>query len=128
MRHVSEPSRDPIDGLYAEALRLRGIVFSRLAAVGCNTDDVPRVEATVNANIGELVAAPEWAMLLDQPGGKNRLLTLLVQSCAARVDAKIQPPPARCGKWSAARRVRQPRPRASQIKLLARMIKQRCPT
>src|SRR5262249_9045199 len=82
---------DPIEGLYAEARSLREIVLGRLAAAGYDIDDVPRAEAIVNANIGEMVATPEWAMLLDKPAGKNRLLTLLVQSCAARVDAKTQP-------------------------------------
>ena len=82
---------DPIAGLYAEARSLCGIVLSRLAAAGCDIADLPRAEAIVNANIGELITTPEWAPLLDRPGGRDRILMLLVQSSAARINSEIQP-------------------------------------
>jgi hypothetical protein len=80
-----------IKGLYAEAHRLRDIVLRRLTAVGCEIDEksLPKAEAIVSANIGELVAAPEYATLLDRPHGENRILALLVQSCAEEIGVKI---------------------------------------
>ena len=94
MRRVSGRwNDDPIAGLYAEARSLSGIVLSHLAAAGCDIDDLSGPEAIVNANIGELVASPEWATLLDRPGGRDRILMLLVQSCATRINARIQPSP-----------------------------------
>ena len=85
---------DPnIKGLYAEALRLRDAVLRRLAGIGCEIDEKsrPEAQAIVSANIGELVAAPEYATLLDRPGGENRILALLIHSCAAEIAAKIKP-------------------------------------
>ena len=92
MRRVSGCWRDnPIEGLYAQARSLRGLVLSRLAGIGCDLEDRPRAEAIVNANIAELIACPEWAMLLDRPGGEDRIIIVLVRSCAAEIDRKIQP-------------------------------------
>jgi hypothetical protein len=109
MRHVSRHWNDgPIEGLYAEACSLRGTVLSRLAAVGCDIDDLPRAEAIVNANIGELIATPEWAMLLDRPGGTDRILMLLVQSSAARINTKIRPKPKKRRKAEDRDAVRRP--------------------
>jgi len=88
-RH-DEPS---IKGLYAEARRLSDIVLRRLGGIGCevNEKSLPKAQAIVGANIGELVAAPEYATLLDRPGGESRILALLVQSCAAEITAKTKP-------------------------------------
>ena len=84
---------DPnLKGLYAEAHRLRDIVLRRLAGIGCKVKrkSLPEAQAIVNANIAELVAAPEYAPLLDRPGGESRILALLIQSCAVEIDAEIQ--------------------------------------
>jgi hypothetical protein len=84
---------DPnIKGLYAEAHSLRDIVLRRLAAIGCeiNERSLPKAQAIVSANVGELVAVPEYATLLDCPSGENRILALLIQSCAADLDTKIK--------------------------------------
>jgi hypothetical protein len=82
-----------IKGLYAEARRLRDIVLHRLVGIGCKIDEksLSKAEAIVNANIGELVAVPEYAALFDRPGGESRILALLIQSCAAEIDAKMKP-------------------------------------
>jgi hypothetical protein len=87
------PDDPDIKGLYAEAFRLRDTVLRRLAAVGCEIDEasLPKARGIVSANIGEVVATPEYAMTLDRPGGENRILTLLVQSCAIEIAAKIRP-------------------------------------
>ena len=86
---------DPnLKGVYAEAHRLSDIVLRRLAGIGCEIDEdesLPKAQAIVSANIGELVAAPEYATLLDRPGGESRILALLVQSCAAEIAAKTKP-------------------------------------
>ena len=93
MTYVSRHRHDEpsIKGLYAEARRLRDIVLRRLVGIGCeiNQEVLPDAEAIVSANIGELVATAEYATLLDRPGGENRILTLLIQTCAAEIDAKI---------------------------------------
>ena len=90
-RHRHDDSS--IQGLYAEAGRLRDIVLRRLGGIGCEIDkkSLPKAQAIVSANIGELVAAPEYATLLDRPGGESRILALLVQSCAAEIAAKTRP-------------------------------------
>jgi hypothetical protein len=82
-----------IKGLYAEAHRFRDIVLRRLAGIGCeiNEESLPQAQAIVSAYIGELVATPEYETLLDRPGGENRIFAILLQSCAAEVDAKITP-------------------------------------
>lgn len=83
--------------LYAAARSLCDIVLRRLVAVGCqiNEESLPAAQATVSANIGELVATPEYETLLRYPGGENRILTLLVQSCAAEIAVKIKKPAAK---------------------------------
>jgi hypothetical protein len=82
-----------LKGLYGEARVLRDIVLGRLAAVGCEIDEksLPGAQAIVSANIGELVATPGYEIMLGYPGGENRILTLLVQSCAAEIAVKIRP-------------------------------------
>jgi hypothetical protein len=79
--------------LYAEARVLRDIVLRRLAAVGCEITEksLPEARAIVSANIGELVATAEYEIMLGYAGGEGRLLTLLVQSCAAEITVKIRP-------------------------------------
>jgi len=95
MTYVSRHRHDKpsIKGLYAEARRLSDIVVRRLGGIGCevNEKSLPKAQAIVSANIGELVAAPEYATLLDRPGGESRILALLVQSCAAEIAAKTKP-------------------------------------
>jgi hypothetical protein len=75
----------------ADATRLEQ-VSGRDFAIGCEIDEksLPKAQAIASANIGELVAAPEYATLLDRPGGENRIFALLVQSCAAEIGAKIK--------------------------------------
>jgi hypothetical protein len=94
MTYVSRHRHDEptIKGLYAEAHRLRDIVLRRLVGIGCeiNEELLPRAQAIVSANIGEL-ATPEYETLLDRPGGENRILALLLHSCVAEIDAKIKP-------------------------------------
>ena len=94
MTYVSRHRHDKpsIKGLYAEARRLSDIVLRRLGGIGCevNEKSLPKAQAIVSANIGELVAAPEYATLLDRPGGESRILALLVQSCAAEIAAKTK--------------------------------------
>jgi hypothetical protein len=82
-----------LKGLYGEARVLRDIVLGRLAAVGCAIDEesLPEAQAIVSTNIGELVATPEYEVMLGYPSGENRILTLLVQSCAAEIAVKIRP-------------------------------------
>jgi hypothetical protein len=82
-----------IKGLYAEALRLRDMVLRRLVGIGCKIDEksLPKAQAIINANIGELVAVPEYATLLDRPGGESRILALLIRSCATEIGAKMKP-------------------------------------
>ena len=95
MTYVSRHRHDEpsIKGLYAEARRLSDIVLRRLGGIGCevNEKSLPKAQAIVSANIGELVAAPEYATLLDRPGGENRIFAHLLQSCAAEIEAKIKP-------------------------------------
>ena len=76
----------------ADATRLEQ-VSGRDFAIGCEIDEksLPKAQAIASANIGELVAAPEYATLLDRPGGENRIFALLVQSCAAEITAKTKP-------------------------------------
>jgi hypothetical protein len=82
-----------LKGFYGEARVLRDIVLGRLAAVGCEIEEksLPEAQAIVSANIGELVGTPEYEIVLGYPGGENRILTLLVQSCAAEIAVKIGP-------------------------------------
>jgi hypothetical protein len=82
-----------LKGLYGEARVLRDIVLDRLTAVGCEIEakSLPAAQAIVSANIGELVATPEYEIMLGYPGGENRILALLVQSCAAEIAARIRP-------------------------------------
>ena len=95
MTYVSRhrPDEPSIKGLFAEAHRLRDIVLRRLVGVGCeiNEEALPKAEAIVSANIGELVAAPEYETLLDHPGGENRIFALLLQSCAAELHSEFKP-------------------------------------
>jgi hypothetical protein len=95
MSYVSRHRHDEpsVKGLYAEAHRLRDIVLRRLAGIGCeiNNESLPKAQAIVSANIGELVATPEYETLLDRPGGENRIFAFLLQSCAAEIEVKIKP-------------------------------------
>jgi hypothetical protein len=95
MTYVSRHRHDEpsIKGLYAEAHRLHYIVLRRLAGIECeiNEESLPKAQAIVITNIGELVATPEYETLLDRPGGESRIFALLLQSCAAEIEAKIKP-------------------------------------
>ena len=95
MTCVSRHRRDDpnIKGLYAGARRLRDIVLRRLAAIGCEIDEksLLKARAIVSTNIGELVGTPEYGMLLDRPDGESRVLTLLVQACAAELHSEFKP-------------------------------------
>jgi hypothetical protein len=61
--------------------------------IGCEIDEgsLPKAQAIVSANIGELVATAEYETLLDCPSGGNRIFAILLQSSAAEIDAKIKP-------------------------------------
>jgi hypothetical protein len=109
-----------LKGLYAEARILRDIVLSRLAAVGCEIDEksLAKAQAIVSANIGELVATPEYEILLGYPSGENRILTLLVQSCAAEIAARIRAEKRRKSTPARARRETQIRLAAENGQLL----------
>jgi hypothetical protein len=92
MRH-HQAYHPNIKCLYAEARSLREIVLHSLVGIGgeINEEPLPKAQAVVSANIGELVATAEYETLLDRPGGENRIFALLLQSCAAEIDAKIKP-------------------------------------
>jgi hypothetical protein len=81
-----------LKSLYAEAHILRDTVLRRLVATGYEIDEGSLLEAQaiITDQIGELVATPEYETLLDRPGGENRILTLLVHSCAAKLDPMMQ--------------------------------------
>jgi len=77
--------------LYAEARILRDAVLRRIVADGYEIDaeSLPDAQAIVSANIGALVAAPEFEILLGYSPGETRMLALLVQSCEAEIADTI---------------------------------------
>jgi hypothetical protein len=79
--------------LYAEARILRDAVLRRIVADGYEIDEesLPDAQAIVSANIGALVAAPEFEILLGYSPGEARMVALLVQSCAAEIADTIGP-------------------------------------
>ena len=111
--HHDEPN---IKGLYAEVHRLRDIVLRRLVGIGCeiNEESLPKAQAIVSANIGELVATAGYETLLDRPGGENRIFAILLQSCAAEIDGKIR----RVGEKRRRRRAWHDDPLSRKAKLL----------
>jgi hypothetical protein len=82
-----------LKALYAEARILRDAVLRRIVADGYEIDEesLLAAHAIISSNIGALVAAPEFEMLLGYSPGEARMLTLLVQSCAAEIAAKLWP-------------------------------------
>jgi hypothetical protein len=82
-----------LKSLYAEARILRDAVLRRIIAAGYEIDEksLLQAHAIISANIGALVAAPEFEMLLGYPPGEDRMLTLLVQSCAIEIASKLEP-------------------------------------
>jgi hypothetical protein len=76
-----------LKALYAEARILRDHVLRRIVADGYEIDEesLPDAQAIVSANIGALVAAPEFEILLGYSPGEARIIALLVQSCAAEI-------------------------------------------
>src|SRR5215469_12073955 len=82
-----------LKSLYAEARILRDSVLRRILAAGYEIDEKsrPEAQAIVSSNIGALVAAPEFEILIGYSPGEARIVTLLVQSCAAEIAAKIGP-------------------------------------
>jgi hypothetical protein len=74
-----------LKGLFAEARILRDTVLRRLTLAAL----IPKAQAIVSANIGKLVAAPEYEILLGYPSDEHRILTLLVQSYAAEIGTKL---------------------------------------
>jgi hypothetical protein len=96
----STPRAAPsLKALYAEARILRDAVLRRIVADGYAIDEgsMPDARAIVTANIGALVAAPEFEILLGYSPGEARMLALLTQSCAAEILDTIGP-------WVEARR------------------------
>jgi hypothetical protein len=83
-----------LNGLYGEARVLRDTILRRLAAIGYKIDEksLPEARAIVSSTIGALVVAPEFEILLGYSRGEARMITLLVQSCAAEIAANIRPP------------------------------------
>jgi hypothetical protein len=79
--------------LYAEARILRDTVLQRIVADGYEIDgeSLPDAQAIVSANIGALVAAPQFEILLGYSPGEARTIALLVQSCAAEIADTIGP-------------------------------------
>jgi hypothetical protein len=77
--------------LYAEARILRDTVLRRIIADGYAIDEgaLPDAQAIVMANIGALVAAAEFEILLGYFPGQARMLALLVQSCEAEIADTI---------------------------------------
>ena len=77
--------------LYAEARILRDAVLRRIVTGGYKIDEasLPDAQAIVSANIGALVAAPEFEILLGYSPGETRMLALLVQSCEAEIADTI---------------------------------------
>src|SRR5215469_4069407 len=82
-----------LKSLYAEARILRDSVLRRIVAAGYEIDDksLPEAQAIVSSNIGALVAAPEYEILLGYSPGEARIIALLVQSCAAEIADTIGP-------------------------------------
>jgi hypothetical protein len=79
-----------LKSLYAEARILRDNVLRRILA-GYAIDEASLLDARaiVMANIGALVAAAEFEILLGYPPGETRMLALLVQSCEAEIADTI---------------------------------------
>src|SRR5215469_12847613 len=82
-----------LKALYAEARILRDTVLRRIVASGYKIDEesLPEAQAIVSSTIGALVAAPEFEILLGYAHGEDRIVTLLVQSCATEIHAKLGP-------------------------------------
>jgi hypothetical protein len=80
-----------LKALYAEARILRDTVLRRIVADGYEIDpeSLPDAQAIVMANIGALVAAAEFEILLGYSPGETRMLALLVQSCEAEIADTI---------------------------------------
>jgi hypothetical protein len=99
--------------LYAEARILRDAVLRRIVADGYKIDEasLPDAQAIVSANIGALVAAPEFEILLGYSSGEARIVSLLVQSCAAEIADTIGP--------SAGDRRKARVPRGTPLRLVA---------
>jgi hypothetical protein len=76
-----------LKALYAEARILRDTILRRIIADGYAIDaaSLPDARAIVMANIGALVAAPEFEMLLGYSPGEPRIVALLVESCEAEI-------------------------------------------
>ena len=66
---------------------------SAVEASGYEIDEKSLLEAQaiVSANIGALVAAPKFEILLGYSPGEARIVALLVQSCAAEIADTIGP-------------------------------------
>jgi hypothetical protein len=73
---------------------------------------LPEAQAIVSTNIGELIATPEYETRLGYADGGNRILTLLVQSCAAEIAVNIRPAAGTHGDGKTAQRTQ-----SKQIKL-----------
>jgi hypothetical protein len=88
IQKTGDPDLFPsLRALYEEARLLRDIVLRRIVASGYEIDEksLPDAHAIISWNIGALVAAPEFEMLLGYSPGEDRILTLLVQSCEAEI-------------------------------------------
>jgi len=84
MTYVSRHRHDEpsIKGFYTEAHRLRDIVLRRLVGIGCEIteESLPKAQAIVSTDIGELVAIGEFETLVDRPGGESRIFARSVLS------------------------------------------------
>ena len=80
-----------LKSLYAETRILRDTVLRRIVADGYEIaeESLPDAQAIVSANIGALVAAPEFEILLGYSPGEARILLLLVDSCATEIADTI---------------------------------------
>ena len=91
---TGDPDLPPsLRALYEEARILRDTVLRRIEASGYEIDEKSLLEAQaiVSANIGALVAAPEFEILLGYSPREARIIALLVQSCAAEIAGTIGP-------------------------------------
>jgi hypothetical protein len=80
-----------LKSLYAETRILRDTVLRRIVADGyeISEESLPDAQAIVMANIGALVAAAEFEILLGYSPGEARMLALLVQSCEDEIADTI---------------------------------------
>jgi hypothetical protein len=80
-----------LKALYGEARILRDDVLRRIVADGYEIDEesLRDAQAIVSANIGALVAAAKFEILLGYSPGETRMLALLVESCAAEIADTI---------------------------------------